>query len=121
MAKAKLVGHYKNDPRMPIYLDQVDKNRYYLKQNPDTQSIFARGAQEGIEVYWVSAGYPFPGVINYTGEVYINKTKYDRFNARKVILDMINRKKEEDNEFRNARNDYEANIDLSVRQGNVLL
>jgi len=89
MAKAKLVGHYKNDARMPIYLDQEESNRYYLKQNPDTQSIFARGAQAGIEIYWVSAGYPSPGAIGYTGEVYINKTKHDRFNARKAVMDIL--------------------------------
>ena len=93
MAKAKLAGYYKNDTRMPIYQDQEDKNKYYLKQNPDTQSIFARAQRDGIEVYWIVAEYPIPSAINYTGKVYINKTKYERFQARMVIIDLLKTKK----------------------------
>jgi len=89
MAKAKLAGYYKNDRRMPVYQNQEDKNKYYLKQNPDTQSIFARAQREGIEIYWVTTGYPIPSAINYTGNVYINKTRYDRFEARKAILNIL--------------------------------
>lgn len=87
--QAVRVGFYRGDPRMPVY--QKGKE-FYLKQNPDTGSRFAKLQNIGIDVWWICTDIPVPGRVLYTGEVFIEGKRMRLADARKKADELLEKR-----------------------------